>query len=160
MGIKNYYNSIAGGYNELYKEEQIEKLEKIYVYIKDLIKYRSLLLDVGAGTGISTEFFKEKFGCLCVALDPSWEMLKQYEGNKVIGNAENLPFKNNMFDVVVSVTALHHCDIDKAIKEMLRVVKKDGIIIVTLLKKSNKKLKGYKEIDIGKDWLYLIKHKI
>lgn len=151
-----YYNAIAKGYNELYGEEQIEKLKKIYKYIKDYIKSDSLLLDVGAGTGVSTKFF-EKY-CKCIALDPSKKMLEKYEGEKIIGKAEKLPFEDKKFDIVISITALHHCNIDKALKEMLRVVKDDGIIAVTLLKKSNKRL-NYKEIDIGKDYLYLIKHR-
>jgi ubiquinone/menaquinone biosynthesis C-methylase UbiE len=83
-------------------------------------------------------------------------MLSHYNGKKVIGKAEELPFKDKNFDNVICVTVLHHCDIDKAIKEMLRVVKDDGNVIVTLLKKSNKEL-NYEKIDIGKDWLYLVK---
>lgn len=149
-----YYDEISKGYNALYEEEQIEKLEKIYEHIKDYIKPNSLLLDVGAGTGISTKFF-EKY-CKCVALDPSRGMLDKYNGTKIVGKAEDLPFKDKTFDIVISVTALHHCDIDKAIKEMLRVVKKKGIIAVSLLKQSKKRL-DYEEIDIGKDYLYLIK---
>lgn len=145
-----YYDELSGGYDELYKDEQLEKLKFIKKYIK-----KGSLLDIGAGTGISTGYFEDI--CDCVALDPSEEMLNYYDGKKLIGKAEYLPFEDNSFDNVICVTALHHCDVDKAIKEMLRVVKDDGVIIVTLLKKSNKKL-NYKEIDIGKDWLYLIKH--
>lgn len=145
-----YYNEISKGYNELYEKEQLVKLEKIKKYIK-----KGNLLDVGAGTGISTRFFEDI--CDCTALDPSEEMLNHYKGKKVIGKAEELPFEDKSFDNVISITALHHCDIDKAIKEMLRVVKDDGVVIVTLLKKSNKEL-NYEKIDIGKDWLYLIKH--
>lgn len=145
-----YYDKIAKGYDELYSEEQLEKLKKIKKYVK-----KGSLLDVGAGTGISTKFFEDI--CDCTALDPSKDMLKHYKGKKFVGKAEKLPFKDKTFDNVISVTALHHCDVDKAIKEMLRVVKKDGVVIVTILKKSGIRLK-YKEIDIGKDWLYLIKH--
>lgn len=145
-----YYDKIAKGYDELYEEEQLEKLKQVKKYIK-----KGSLLDIGAGTGISTKYFEDI--CDCTALDPSKEMLKHYKGKKIVGNAEKLPFPDKSFDNVICITALHHCDIDKAIKEMLRVVKDDGIVIVTLLKKSKKRLK-YKEIDAGKDWLYLVKH--
>lgn len=144
-----YYDKISKGYNELYEKEQLEKLRIVKKYIK-----KGSLLDVGAGTGISTRFFEDI--CDCTALDPSEEMLKHYKGKKVIGRAEELPFEDKSFDNVISITALHHCDIDKAIKEILRVVKDDGVVIVTLLKKSNKEL-NYEKIYIGKDWLYLIK---
>lgn len=144
-----YYDKISKGYDELYEEEQLEKLKKIKKYIK-----KGSLLDVGAGTGISTKFFEDI--CDCTALDPSEEMLKNYNGKKVVGKAEELPFGDKSFDNVISITALHHCGIDKAIKEMLRVVKDDGVVIVTLLKKSKKEL-DYERVDIGKDWLYLVK---
>lgn len=148
-----YYDKIAKGYNELYEEEQLEKLKEVRKYIKP-----GTLLDVGSGTGISTKFFEDI--CDCTALEPSEEMLKHYKGKgkRVIGKAEKLPFPDKSFDNVICVTALHHCNISKAIKEMLRVVKSDGIVIVTLLKKSGKRLKDYEEIDIGKDYLYLVKH--
>ena len=47
------YNKIAKSYNELHKEEQIKKLE----IIKKNIKIIPPLLDVGCGTGISTNYF-------------------------------------------------------------------------------------------------------
>ena len=47
------YNHIAKSYNELHKEEQIKKLD----IIKKNIKIISPLLDVGCGTGISTNYF-------------------------------------------------------------------------------------------------------
>ena len=47
------YNNIAKSYNELHGEEQIKKLD----IIKKNIKIISPLLDVGCGTGISTNYF-------------------------------------------------------------------------------------------------------
>ena len=47
------YSEIASSYNELYKDEQIKKLSMI----KRNIKIAPVLLDVGCGTGISTNYF-------------------------------------------------------------------------------------------------------
>jgi SAM-dependent methyltransferase len=42
------------------------------------------------------------------------------------GNAEALPFPDNSYDCVFSVTALEECDADRAIAEMMRVTKPGG----------------------------------
>ncbi len=150
--IMEYYNEIVRGYEELYKEEQLEKINIILEHIRP----GGLLLDVGAGCGISTKLF-EKY-CTCIALDPSWELLKRYNGYKILGIAEDLPFANNYFDVVISVTALHHCNVKVALSEIFRVIKKNGQIALSVLKKSKVDLnlfRNFKKIDAGKDWLFV-----
>lgn len=144
-----YYNEIAKGYDELYKEEQLNKIS----IIKKHIKPKGLLLDIGAGTGISTRAFEDQ--AVCIALDPSIEMLKQYKGLKVVAKAEHLPFKDSTFNAIVSVTALHHADIDQALKEIKRVSKKDAQLALTILKKSNVQLKDFKRIKEQKDYIYI-----
>ncbi|MFH0936107.1 MAG: class I SAM-dependent methyltransferase, partial [Candidatus Woesearchaeota archaeon] len=108
-------------------------------------------LDIGAGTGISTKSFSKD--ALCIALDPSIDMLKQYSGLKVCAIAEYLPFKPKIFDVIISVTALHHANLKLALKEIDRVAKKNAQISLTFLKKSKNKpnLKNYKVIEEDKD---------
>ncbi|MBI2499747.1 class I SAM-dependent methyltransferase [Candidatus Woesearchaeota archaeon] len=152
-----YYNKIAKSYNELHKEEQSKKVNIILKYIRP----RGLLLDIGAGTGISTKPF-EKY-CMCIALDPSKELLKRYRGNKILAKAEKLPFKDKTFDVIISVTALHHTNIKKALKEIFRVAKPSSQIALTVLKKSKLAkilekeglLENFKKIDSEKDWIFI-----
>ena len=150
----DYYSSIAKGYDELHKEEQLKKLQIIAKHIKP----KGLLLDIGAGTGISTSFFKVK----AVALEPSEEMLKQYDGEKAIGKAESIPFPDKSFNTIISITALHHADIEKAIKEIRRVSKEGCIYAFTILKKAKnaveikkalKKAFNLKELDEEKDYI-------
>lgn len=147
-----YYNEIARGYNELHREEQLNKVN----IIKQNIQPKGLLLDIGAGTGISTEPFEEQ--AICIALDPSIEMLKQYKGMKVAAKAEFLPFKDNIFDTIISVTALHHADIKEALKEIKRVSKSSAQIAITMLKKSKIPLpEEFKKIEESKDFIYIKK---
>jgi ubiquinone/menaquinone biosynthesis C-methylase UbiE len=114
------YDSIASGYDELHKEEQLKKLRIIRDNIP--VEKEDRLLDVGCGTGFSLDFFD----CGCTGVEPSKEMIAQ-SANKsriVLGRAENLPFEDNSFDVVISVTAIHNFeDIEKGLKEMKRVGK-------------------------------------
>lgn len=143
-----YYNKIAKGYNELHKEEQLNKIK----IIKQHIKPKPPILDIGAGTGISSEPFN------AIAIDPSINMLKQYKGLKVVAQAEHLPFKDNTFNTIISVTALHHTDIKKALKEIKRVSKPKAQLALTILKKSKVQLpKSFKKVEESKDFIYLKK---
>ena len=119
------YDTLAKGYDELYGEEQKLKLEKVAFALKGRI------LDLGAGTGIVARHFPN-----VVSLEPSWEMLKQAEGEKVLGVAEHLPFKKGSFDTIVSLTALHHTNIDQVIKEIKRLEPRN--MAFSILKKSKK----------------------
>ena len=143
-----YYNKIAKGYNELHKEEQLKKIN----IIKQHIKPKPPTLDIGAGTGISSQPFK------AIALDPAINMLKQYKGIKVQAKAEHLPFKDNTFNTIISVTALHHTNIKKALKEIKRVAKPKAQIAISILKKSKIRLPAtYKKIEEDKDLIYIKK---
>jgi ubiquinone/menaquinone biosynthesis C-methylase UbiE len=126
----NYYNSISSGYDELHKEEQLKKLK----IIKENITVKDSLLDVGCGTGFSLDLFDvpKKIG-----LDPSRELLKQCKHKAIVGKAEELPFEDDSFDTVISVTAVQNFDdIEKGLKEIKRVAKRQ--VVVSVLKKSEK----------------------
>lgn len=119
-----YYDFIAKGYNELHREEQSNKLLVIKNNININKKIR--ILDVGCGTGISSGF-----GCFVVGIDPSIGLLKQNNNKKILGVAENLPFKNYSFDYVVSITSIHNFEnIKKSINEIKRVGKENFVFSV------------------------------
>jgi ubiquinone/menaquinone biosynthesis C-methylase UbiE len=152
----DYYSGIAKGYNELHSKEQWEKIDLILKQLTNK-EINSKILDVGCGTALYNKAFPNYTG-----IDPSKGMLKQTKANVIQGEAENLPFKDNEFDIIISVSAIHNfTDYKKAVKEMNRVAKNK--IIITLLKKSNKfkeikeHLKDFKQIDQKVD-LILIKH--
>jgi len=151
------YSHISKSYNELYRDEQLNKLG----IIKENIKIIPPLLDVGCGTGISTNFFKIK----SVGIDNCKEMIKQGAKNLIYGDAEKLPFKDKSFNTVISVTVFHNIkNMEKALKEMIRVSKNSNICI-TFLKRSKrlvqfrKLLKKYfnniKEIEEEKDIIFI-----
>ena len=135
--MTDYYNKIAPSYNDLHKEEQLKKAEIIK---KEVLKKKTsgILLDIGGGTGISTEVFTENFECILI--DPSEKLLELGPVNieKILGQAEELPFGAQKFDVIISITALHHSDIKKALQEIKRVAKPDAIMVISFLKKSSK----------------------
>jgi len=149
-----YYDFISKGYNKLHGEEQ---LKKIKIILKELNICKKKVLDVGCGTALYSYLFSDYTG-----LDNSKSMLKNSKGNVVFGEAENLPFKDKSFDVVVSLSAAHNFnDFKKAINEMNRVAKEE--VVISLFKRAKKfnDIKSYfkadKQIDEEKD-LILIKY--
>jgi len=98
------------------------------------------ILDVGCGTGVFTLDILA-FGPRVTGLDISQPMLKRagfktegYPFQGLAADMSYLPFVDECFDKVVSVTAIEFVEDAKgAIAELFRVTKKGGIIVVTTL---------------------------
>jgi len=124
----DYYSIISNSYDGLYGEEQLKKIKLILG--SNSIKAEDKILDVGCGTAVYSNLFKNYTG-----IDNARKMLKH--PSCVLGNAEHLPFPDNSFDVVMSITAIHNFkNIEKALKEMKRVAKNK--VIISVLKRSPK----------------------
>jgi ubiquinone/menaquinone biosynthesis C-methylase UbiE len=131
-----YYDQIASGYDELHGEEQLSKAKFILQNLE--VKSSDVLLDVGCGTARALSVF----GCEKVGIDPSFELLKLAQIPVVQGVAEKLPFPANSFDIVISITAIHHfSDVKQALLEMMRVSRRD--VVISVFKKAQK----FKEIE-------------
>lgn len=98
-------------------------------------------LNVGAGIGSY-----EPEICNVVAIEPSYEMIKQRKNSKatlIQGIAENLPFKDNSFDISMGILTIHHwLNIESGLKEMLRVTR-NRIILLTWIGYNNFWLENY-----------------
>ena len=125
-----YYNEISSGYDELYSQEQRKKL----AIVKDntRIANGTKILDVGCGTGISSDF-----NCFVVGIDTSIGLLRLNKGRlKVNGRAEELPFRSSSFDIVISLTAIHNFSgVEAALFEIARVSNK---AVISVLKRAGK----------------------
>jgi ubiquinone/menaquinone biosynthesis C-methylase UbiE len=102
------------------------------------------ILDVGTGAGQFLNVLKETFPESDIfGVDPNQESLTEAKINfPEIGfsvmAAEKLSFENDIFDVVSISMALHHLqDVKNALKELKRVVKPGGWIIVNELFSDN-----------------------
>ncbi|GAD83754.1 demethylmenaquinone methyltransferase [Nocardia asteroides] len=91
------------------------------------------VLDLAAGTGVSTVELG-KSGAWCVAADFSQGMLSAGRFRQVpmvAGDAMALPFADDSFDAVTISFGLRNvADIDLALREMLRVTKPGGRLVV------------------------------
>ena len=129
-----YYDDISEGYDELHKEEQLNKLSIISQ--SGIINKEDYLLDVGCGTAFSLDYFEIKHAR---GIDPSHKLVEKYSGTHEVrvGSAENLPFEDASFDIVLSVTAIQNFeDVKKGLEEIKRVGKDK--FALTYLKKSLK----------------------
>lgn len=97
----------------------------------DSLSSTMTMLEVGAGNGYFSQYFKDAFDLTC--LDFSANMLEMNPlpaDQKVVGDAENLPFEDNAFDVVFCGNLLHHLeDPSIAVKEMRRVARRHVVLI-------------------------------
>ncbi|MCK5561176.1 MAG: class I SAM-dependent methyltransferase [Thermoplasmata archaeon] len=156
-----YYDTIAEGYNELYRDEQLAKLELIRDYLsanQALPQTADFMLDVGCGSGVSSEIFK----CRIIGIDPSLELLKQanategMRGNCIQAIAEYLPFKNDFFKYTIAITSAQNFeDVEKGLSEIKRV--STGRIILTVPLRSPKLEQIQKMIDNKFKMLDIIK---
>lgn len=145
------YNQIAKSYNELHRQEQ---LNKINIIIKLLNIKNEKVLDVGCGTAFYANLFQDYTG-----IDPSKEMLNQSKVNVVLGKGEDLPFKDNEFNTVISISAIHNFDNPiKGIKEIKRVAKNK--IAISVFKRAKNfqviknQLKEFKQFEEEKDIIF------
>ena len=92
-------------------------------------------LEIGCGIGKTTNLLAEKYPSLIItAIDYDLGQIKIANKNKKLknakfqqGNAVNLKFKNSSFDYAIETNTFHHIkNYSKAIKEVYRVVKKNG----------------------------------
>jgi ubiquinone/menaquinone biosynthesis C-methylase UbiE len=158
-----YYDDIAEGYEELHREEQQKKIEVIKQYLRPLRTEK--LLDVGCGTGLTTEPWK----CRRYGIDPARRLIaRARQPDRIeykVAPAEHIPYPDLFFDYVISITALQNFEaIEKGLREIRRVGKDK--FVLTALKKSPKikKITGLIEqyfnvdkiIEEEKDIIFLI----
>lgn len=130
---------VRGFYDEVYKNGDIRDNLVFYKWVVDLIdlKPSSKLLDIGCGVGCllreANKRQADSFG-----LDISFHALIKagkalQEARLSVGDGEALPFKENSFDVIVSLGSIEHFfNQEKALKEIFRILKDKGQAILIL----------------------------
>ncbi|MBE6052434.1 MAG: methyltransferase domain-containing protein [Clostridium sartagoforme] len=139
MNSVQYFDSIADKWNVIRSE-----------YFEERLKYKLLSLtnikgkvvaDLGCGTGFVSLALVDE-ASIVFSVDNSSNMLKQLKNNissknnrdlyLIKSSLDNLSLFDESVDVVFINMALHHIkDAKKAISEMHRVLKKDGVVIIS-----------------------------
>jgi len=135
-GTKEFYEQV-----DLYKDTYESFTDKIadYGFWKG-----KRILEIGCGLGKNFSRFAAG-GAVATAVDMSIESIKLtkkrlaifgLKGNLCLADAENLPFKDNAFDLIFSWGVLHHTpDTQSAIGEVCRCIKPGGKAIIMLYRK-------------------------
>ena len=112
---------------------------------------KGVILEVGVGTGSSFKDYPP--GKQIIAVDASKGMLRLSEKKlkacngqieMQVADAQNLPFKDEIFDTIF--TSLVFCSVHnpfRGLREMHRVLKKDGRLLMIEHVKSENRLVGY-----------------
>ena len=101
----------------------------LYKYIENK---NNKILDIGSGAGIILKELN-RYG-KAIGMDFSRkavELCKLRGLDCIYGNANNIPFKDESFDIVSAFGVIEHVDNDKEVlREIVRVCKRNGFIII------------------------------
>ena len=115
------------------KSEKQKLFQNMFVY-KDKVRRDLKVLEVGSGAGANLDFFPPN--TKLVTIDPNPHFLGYIKNNLqknrtvisadfIEGVAENMPFEDNNFDIVVCTLVLCRVqDVEKAVEEIKRVLKR------------------------------------
>lgn len=96
-----------------------------YLEQTEVFPTSSRVLETGSGETSALKLFLERQGCKYFSLD-----VRRGYGS-VCGDVSSLPFQTAAFDVVVSIHVLEHLADDfKALSEMFRALKADGLMMI------------------------------
>ncbi|MFH1223221.1 MAG: methyltransferase domain-containing protein [Pseudomonadota bacterium] len=165
MDSKQYFDEVAGQWDEMRNVFFPESVrEKAFEVSK--VESGKIAADIGAGTGFITEGLIKR-GLKVFAVDQSQEMLgeinRKFNSPFIdcrIGSAEALPLDDNSVHYAFANMYLHHVESPAAaIKEMVRILKPGGKLIITdldehqheyLIKEHHDRWKGFKRSDVKK----------
>ena len=145
------YNKRAKTYEHLMKLHRYRSTLRNFIMSLDLglPSEKPEILDLGCGTGITTEILKENFPkAVVTGFDYSKEMLKIYEERnpeiqivqgdynnelsfKSFPESESISFDSNRYDLVVSSTSISEYGLPHKIFPFVnRILKKNGVFLI------------------------------
>jgi len=124
-----------GGYNyhPRFWQETVKRFSEFYKLDKS-----ASILDVGCGKGFMLHDFQEFSSAYTVAgIDVSKYAIENamdsVKKNVKIGDAKEIPFEDNSFDLVISINTIHNLELEdckQSIREIERVSKKHAFVVV------------------------------
>lgn len=131
--IKRYSGKASKIVNDYWDSKLVSMLD---------LSGNDLVLDCGCGVGMIANKISSIHPVNVVGIDLSQSLIKiarrESKAFFVVGDAENLPFKDRTFDRIVGKGILHHLHKpEKGVHELRRVLKKKGKFVVSEPNRSN-----------------------
>lgn len=132
---KKYVHRVYDAIAPHFSSTRFAKWPKVAAFLSSL-PLGSLILDAGCGNGKYLGFTPN---CFFIGCDISAQLIKicKERGHDVlVADAVNLPYRTGFGDAAISIAVLHHLSTEnrrkKAIEELIRVVKKGGLVLITV----------------------------
>ena len=131
---QNFWDKNAGRYDRFMRKDAAA-YEQLYELLRPVVRQKTVL-DLATGTGLIAKHIV-RYADHIEATDASQEMIEQ--AKQVVKSAKlyfsvqdmfHLPYADQSFDVVIVVNALHIVpEPEKALSEIRRVLKDDGVLV-------------------------------
>lgn len=124
------YKELLAAHDEMYLRHYVELVTRF-------APSGSKILDLGCGNGISARLLNQAdFDVVGTDISPLFlEEAKNWENPKLryqVCDVVELPYENASFDVICSNELIEHLpDVETALTEMMRIVRKDGRIVLS-----------------------------
>ena len=131
---KNFWDKNAGRYDRFMRKD-LAAYEEMYAHIRPVVKAKTVL-DLATGTGLIAKHIVNAAAHI-EATDASAEMIAEAKRDNhsaklhfSVQDMFRLPYADESFDVVIVSNALHIVpQPEKALAEIRRVLKDDGVLI-------------------------------
>ncbi len=120
-----------------YDTEYYDEKPQIDSYLKYIFDHylllgadKKIILDAGCGSGVYVDFLRSRGACV-FGVDFSYDAAKI--SRQMNASALNLPFKNDSFDVILSIHVIEHLspvEADRFFLESRRVLKNNGVLFI------------------------------
>lgn len=132
---KKYVHRVYDAIAPHFSSTRFAKWPKVAGFL-DSLKPGSVVLDAGCGNGKYLGFNPECFYVGCDISLPLVEICAGRGHEVFVADAVNMPYRENVGDAAISIAVLHHLSTEdrrmKAIEELIRVVKRGGLVLITV----------------------------
>jgi len=131
---------LAGEWDYLDTNDLERARHQVIAYFIDAYNPKGKILDVGCGLGTTTDFLKSAQKKNYLGIDISTVAIKRALKKKAkFKSIDFLKFKSGTkFDVIIFNEVLYYLDEKEALTHALKLLKKNGVVIISLYRTSKK----------------------
>ncbi len=120
-----------GKFAEEYQKGRKEYPSYLFSFLKNLCPTAEYILDIGCGTGIATRMLSKIFSHVFACDVDEWmiHVAKKISTPTIsyaVSDVTHMPYEDESFDLVTAFACLHWFCTPEALKEIKRVLRKDG----------------------------------